>query len=285
MEAAMSSPVFASPEFGGSACAELVDPRRRLPIRFDRDLAPPILVALDGDSTSPAALHVAAALAARDGVEVETIVVEGTPPSAPGMRIAEAARASRASLILMGLSREGLARRLLGSGAVARVVQSAQKPLLAVRPTERALPHAAVAAIDFSAASLRGAREARDLLDRPGTLHLVHVRPTGDRRRGDIDGWDAIYDIGATIKLRELACELSTDGVTVLPRIESGALIETLLRVASEAGAEVIACGARNHNATDRHLLGYVPLQLVLNAERSVLIAPAAAVDAADELP
>ncbi|MFL5615246.1 MAG: universal stress protein [Gemmatimonadaceae bacterium] len=325
----MSSPVFASAEFAGSAGAELVDPLRRHSTATDQVFRGAILVATDAGRASAAALRVASALSARDGLRVEAILVEEDLPALPdvclgaralrleclpestrlgrvrrqlctilegsswklrvgfgrmGPTIARAARTSRASLILMGLSREGLARRLLGTGAVGRILQLAQKPVLAVPSTGRVLPHAAVAAIDFSPASVRAAREARDLLARPGTLHLVHVRPAAAENAEGIASWDAIDDADATIKLRELACELSTDGVTVLPRMESGALIESLSRVMSETGAELIACGARNQTSIERHLLGYVPLQLVLNAECSILIAPAVSCGAFEEL-
>ena len=203
-----------------------------------------------------------------------------------GPTIARVARDSRASLILMGLSRDGLARRLLGNGAVARVLQSAQTAVLAVPATARALPHAAVAAIDFSPASVQAAREARDLLDRPGTLHLLNVRPADAGTVSEIAGSDAIYEAGVTMKLEQLAGELTTEGVRVVPRLESGTLIETLLRVASDVHAEVIACGARNPNVIERHLLGQVPIQLMLAGACSVLIAPnASAAESAEESP
>jgi nucleotide-binding universal stress UspA family protein len=297
----------------------------------EQPVARPILVATDGGRTSAAALRVARALAARDGIHIEAVVVEERFPPMPGAcisadalrlegvpestrlgrvraqlcsvlegnswklrvefgrigpTIGRAARASRASLILMGMTRDSLARRLLGSSAIARVLQSAQIPVLAVPATARELPHAAVAAIDFSPASLRAAHEACNLLARPGTLHLVHVRPAKGERVSDIWGWDEIYGAGASVKLQDLGSELAESGVTVLPQVETGEVIGTLSRVASEAGAEVVACGARNPNAIERRLLGHVPLQLVLSAECSVLIAPCApSRDAPEELP
>jgi nucleotide-binding universal stress UspA family protein len=307
MEATMSSPVTVSAEFAGSACSELVDPLLRSAVDADDLVAEPILVATDGGRAAGAALRVAAALAARDDRTVDAIVVEGALPSVPGVCIGpealrlesvpQSTRLGRVrqqlctilgedSLILMGLNRDGLARRLLGSGAVARVLQSAQIPVLAVPATARALPHAAVAAIDFSPASLHAAREARDLLDRPGTLHIVNVGPTGAETVEEIAGWDAIYQAGVAMKLEELAGELTTEGIRVVPRIESGPLVDTLFRVANEVSAEVIACGARNSNAIERHLLGHVPLQLMLGGECSVLIVPnASAAERAEETP
>jgi len=191
-----------------------------------------------------------------------------------GPTIARAARDAHASLIVMGLSREGLARRLLGSGAVARVLRSAQTPVLAVPATARGLPHAAVAAIDFTPACLQAAREARDLLARPGTLHLVHVRANDTEQVADVAEWDAVYATGVKAKLDQVTRSLATDGITVVPWIFVGTVIETLIRIARDVDAEVIACGARNANVIERQLLGHVPLQLLLSGECSVLIAP-----------
>ena len=252
-------------EFG--ARAQGMDPLRRSAPRSYRGVAPPILIVADGSKEAVAAQRVAEAMTARDDRRIEAVVVDGRM----GPTIARAARECGASLIVMGLTRVGLASRLLGSGAVARVLQSAQTPVLVVPATAPALPRAAVAAIDFSPASLRAAREVRDLLERPGTLHLVHIRPAP---AWDIGGWDAAYDAGVAIKLGELTRELTIEGITVVPRIESGSVLDSLLRVADEAKADVIACGNRNASIGEHHLLGHVPLQLMLEGERSVLMAP-----------
>jgi nucleotide-binding universal stress UspA family protein len=188
--------------------------------------------------------------------------------------IARAARSTRASLIVMGSKSHGPARRWAGGDTIARVLQSTQIPVLAVAATARALPQAAVAAIDFSPASLRAAREARDLLARPGMLHLVHVRRTNDAMAGEMVGWDAVYAAGIATKLEQLATELTVDGVTVIPRSESGTLIETLLRVSAGTDAELIACGADGRNAIERLVLGKVPLESMYRAGCSMLIAP-----------
>jgi nucleotide-binding universal stress UspA family protein len=267
-EALMLSSVSNIVEFG--ARGEAMDPLLRSAARSYEIASPPILVVTDGSRESGAAIRVSAAMTARDNRPIEAVVVAGRM----GPTIARAARECGASLIVMGLTREGLASRLLGSGAVARVLQSAQTPVLAVPATARALPRAAVAAIDFSPASLHAAREVRDLLVRPGRLHLVYIRPSPPATGWDVGGWDAAYEAGVAIKLGELTRELTTEGITVVPRIESGSVPDSLLRVAYETKADVIACGNRNANIVERHLLGHVPLQLMLAGERSVLMAP-----------
>lgn len=193
-----------------------------------------------------------------------------------GPTLARAAREAKASLLITGLTREGLARRLLGSGTVARVLQASGTPVLAVPATARMLPRTIVAAIDFSPASLRAARVARDLLERPGTLHLVNVRPAGGERTIGIVGWNAIYDAGAKTKLEELADELSGDGITIRSHIATGDVVDALLGVALEEQADAIACGDKNPSSSERQLLGATPSQLLLIGDHAVLIAPAA---------
>ena len=191
-----------------------------------------------------------------------------------GSVVAHLADSVEASLIVMGLSRHGAARRLLGSGAVARVLQSAQIPVFAVPATARELPHAALAAIDFSRASLRAARTARDLLSRPGTLRLVNVRRPRSETLPEIDAWEAIYGEGVSLKLEQLASELATDGVSTTAEILSGPLADTLLEAADQSNADLIACGTNSLNALEQLLLGDVPGQLLRRAECAVLVAP-----------
>jgi nucleotide-binding universal stress UspA family protein len=194
-----------------------------------------------------------------------------------GPAVTNVARSTDAWLIVLGLTRQRPARRLLGSGAVARVLQSAQIPVLAVAATARELPHVAVAAIDFSPASLRAARVARDLLARPGTLHLVHVRAARAERASEIEGWGAVAEAGVSLKLEELASELAADGVSVVAKLASGALIGALLGATRDVSAELIACGAHSVSAIDRFLVGHVPLELLQRVECSMLLAPSAA--------
>jgi len=146
--------------------------------------------------------------------------------------------------------------------------------VLAVSATARALPHVAVAAIDFSPASLHAARAARDLLARPGTLHLVHVRPTPGSVVAEVGGWDAVYGEGVRVELERLASELTLEDVTIVPKLATGQLVEALTSVARKVNAELIACGAHSLNAIDRRLIGSTPLELLRRGECSLLIAP-----------
>jgi nucleotide-binding universal stress UspA family protein len=147
---------------------------------------------------------------------------------------------------------------------------------LAVPATARELPHDAVAAIDFSAASLRAARAARDILARPSTLHLVHVCHPPAEDSGEIAGLSAVYAEGVALQLERLVSELALEEVKVVSRVETGPLTQKLLEVVHEVNAGLIACGTTSLNAIERVLLGHVPLELLRRAECSVLIAPRA---------
>ena len=120
------------------------------------------------------------------------------------------------------------------------------------------------------------AKAARDLLARPATLHLIHVRPTLRTAVADIEGWDEIYDAGVTAKLDKLARDVSGNGVIAYGRIVSGKIAESLLRIAGDVRAGLIACGTDSLNTLERLILGRIPAQLLRGAECSVLVAPCA---------
>lgn len=193
-----------------------------------------------------------------------------------GPLIASTARRGRAPLIIMGLSRHHPARRLLGSETVVRVLRSARVPVLAVAATARGLPQVAVVGMDFSIASMNAATEACAVVERPATLYLVHVRPATRTAISDIAGWDEVYDAGVRSQLDKVCAELTDNGVTVVGRIESGNISESLLRVAREENAGLIACGTDSLTTLERLILGRIPTQLLRNSECSVLVAPCA---------
>jgi nucleotide-binding universal stress UspA family protein len=62
--------------------------------------------------------------------------------------------------------------------------------------------------------------------------------------------------------------------MSIIPKRATGPLSETLVQVAREVDAELIACGLQSLNALDRVIVGRTPLELLRRAECSVLIAP-----------
>jgi nucleotide-binding universal stress UspA family protein len=288
---------------------EEIDPLGRSAMGVEQLSIPPLIVAVDGGEASVAALRVAAELADRDGTPVEAVLREGVAPAGSGVSlcasalreapmsdrtrmgrvrrqlcailethpwslhvefgsfgptVTDLARSTAARLIVMGLNRHRPARRLLGKGAVARVLPSAPVPVLAV------------AAVDFSPASVCAAIVARDLLAQPGTLQLVYVHPDGALASSELEGTAAILGAGISPRLKELAADLAVDGVTVDTRLTSGDVVERLLIIAREKGAELVACGVHGTNAVHKLPVSHTPLALLRRAECSILIAPSA---------
>lgn len=188
--------------------------------------------------------------------------------------IAEAARACDARLIVMGLSARQTPLRLASRATSIRVLRRANIPVFAVPETAHDLPCTAVVGVDFSPASLHAARETCNLLGRPATVHLVHVRADIDWPIADVGGWSEIYQTGLSAVLEKLAAKLSGDGLSVQSRMTSGNVAEALLRVVERERADLVACGSHGCGPVEHFLVGSVPTTLVRDAHCSVLVAP-----------
>jgi nucleotide-binding universal stress UspA family protein len=193
----------------------------------------------------------------------------------PESTIPKIAEESNASLLLMGLSHRGrLDRLFLGETAIA-VIRQARVATLVVPPHVRMLPKRAVAAVDFTAASMAAATLAARLLARDGTLTLAHVRAFEGVKTKDGDLVD-FYRAGADAKLEDAARELRRrtrrriDTVTL-----GGTPGESILSYSRRARCDLIALGGDEKGLMDRILLGSVRTTIVRGAKCSVLIAPA----------
>jgi nucleotide-binding universal stress UspA family protein len=193
----------------------------------------------------------------------------------PESTIPKIAAETRASLLLMGLSHRGrLDRLFLGETAIA-VIRQARVATLLVPPHVKLLPKRAVAALDFSAASMAAALLGARLLASDGTLTLAHVRAFEGVKTKDGDLVD-FYRAGADAKLAEAAKELRRQ---TRRRIETvslgGSPGESILSYARRARCDLIALGGDEKGLMDRILLGSVRTSVVRGASCSVLIAPA----------
>ena len=205
--------------------------------------------------------------------------------------IAETARELDSTMIVVGLGRHLVRDRILGGEHALRVVRSADRPVLAVGPELRALPRTAVVAVDFSPASVRAARAALILLPENGRLVLVYVHPPldlplaaetgGALGRRDIERfaaqWAGEAEIAAGERFARLRDELRPympPGVTIETRTREGAIVETVLAVADEVGAELVGAGTHGPGLVERFFVGSVASDLLRAAGRTVLIAP-----------
>jgi len=190
--------------------------------------------------------------------------------------IVRLARERDARLIVLGLGHHGRLARFFGAETAARVCRHSNVPVLAIAPQTPKVPHVAVAAVDFGDSSICAAREALELLEPPGRLHLVHVRwPMNEGMSND--EWERTYDQGVTRGFERLTKELVRPGITVTTALLHGHVIETLLDQAAELKAGLLAVGSHSQNVVDRLLIGFTAAELLRSARCSVLVAPPAA--------
>lgn len=180
---------------------------------------------------------------------------------APIDAIVDTARAMRAGLIVMGLRRHGVLRRMITRDLLAEVMRVARVPVLAVRPELTGLPRRVVVAIDFGVASIRAAFLARELLADDGALFLVHVTPVNsDEVRAHLD--HIIEDLRPSPQMTATSILLHGD---VQSAIEGCALA---------VGADLLAVGSEEHTLLDRLTVGRMSMKLAHGAHWSTLIVP-----------
>lgn len=189
--------------------------------------------------------------------------------------IVREARERKTALIALGLGRHGKLARLFGAETASRVARHADVPVLAVHPSARALPKVALVALDFGHSSIRAAREALALLQRPGRLHLVHVKWSYNMTAFADSEWERAYAAGAEHEFARVRGELGVHpGVEITSELLTGGVIEKVLQAAKSVGADLIALGSRNQNVLDRLMIGSTPAQILRAAPCSVLVAP-----------
>ncbi|MEX2177226.1 MAG: universal stress protein [Gemmatimonadaceae bacterium] len=191
--------------------------------------------------------------------------------------IVRAARARKAGLIVMGLSRHRTLARLFGAETAARVARHSDVPALAVHPGDRwgARPKVVVVALDFGESSMRAAREALALLQRPGRLHLVHVKWSYNVTAFADSEWERAYAAGAEHEFARVRDELGEHpGIEITTELLTGSVIEKVLQAAKSVKADLIALGSHKQNVLDRLMVGSTPSQILRAAPCSVLVAP-----------
>lgn len=193
----------------------------------------------------------------------------GAPPYA----IAEAAATRRASLVVLGIGRHAAFDRVFGTETALRVLRLTTCPVLAVTDDAVALPTFAVAAIDFTPASVRAALTALDVLAPGATLLLVHVKPFVDVDTAIVTAWEAAYArrvdalFERTIELlAERRGDVRLESVSV-----AGQPVEALLDVAAKRGADLLAVGTHGAGFVERLVLGSVATALLRRATCPVL--------------
>lgn len=193
----------------------------------------------------------------------------------PAATIARIAKERGATMIVLGLGRHGRLARLVGAETALRVTRLTDVPVLAVEGGIRHLPRRAVVAMDFGESSIRAAREALDLLEGPGRLHLLHVRWALNGKPLYDATTEQTYAAGVEDSFARLIDSLPPrDGIKVTSEMRFGGVIETTLSVADRMHADLVVAGSHSQNVVDRLLIGSTPAQLLRLAKCSVLVVP-----------
>ena len=182
---------------------------------------------------------------------------------APIDAILQQVRDLRVGLIIMGLRRHGVMRRVISRDLLAEVLRAARVPVLAVRPDTPSLPRRVVVAIDFSEESIRAAHLARTLIAEDGAMALVHVSPTNSQE--------------TQLRLEQLATELAPPpGMTMTSILLHGDIQGTIERFAQAVSADLLAVGSGHHGLLERITDGRMSMKLAHTARWSTLIVPRA---------
>lgn len=186
--------------------------------------------------------------------------------------IVDFAKRHAAELIVLGLGRHGKLARLFGAETVARVIRRTNVPVLAIDEHTNGRPDSIVVAMDFGPSSVRAAREALDLLEPGGRLHLVHVRFAVDGRPLGDANYERTYAVGVEQGFAKLLPALVRDGVKVTTEFMLGGVLECVLKAIKQQKADVIALGSHSRDVVDRLVLGSTPAAVLRAVKCSVLI-------------
>ena len=193
----------------------------------------------------------------------------GNPPQT----IAAAAADRDASLVVLGIGKHSPFDRLFGTETALRALRSTDRPVLAVPETVTALPARAVAAVDFTPASVRAAEAAADALADGGTLTLVHVKPKVNAAQPLLADWEAAY-VKRVAELFDRVTGLVRDrraDVTAATVVLTGDPADEMLALADRERAELIATGTHGAGFVERMFVGSVATAILRRATCSVL--------------
>lgn len=191
----------------------------------------------------------------------------------PAHTIAELAAARDASMIVLGIGKHSPFDRLFGTETALRVLRNTDRVVLAVPADVIALPTRAVAAVDFTPASVRAAEAAIALLAEDGTLVLAHVKPKVNAAQPLLADWDRAY--GARVeelfgRLEALLAEQRPD-VRLLRHVAVGDPAEQLLAAVATQEAQLVATGTHGAGFVERMLVGSVATAILRRATCAVL--------------
>jgi nucleotide-binding universal stress UspA family protein len=198
-------------------------------------------------------------------------IVEG----APGSTVTTTAADRGASTVVVGTGRHGMLGRFLYGERALDVVRSARSAVLVVPPNAEPPIERAIAAVDFSPASIRAATLALEMLGPGGQLTLVHVLSAAHHLNGRVGGVEEHRERRSFALLARMADALPQASTVQLQSVVlRGDAVGALLRYAEEQEVELIACGRRRHSPVERLLVGSVSTAVIRGAPCCVLVVP-----------
>jgi nucleotide-binding universal stress UspA family protein len=200
----------------------------------------------------------------------------------PVVSIAEAIRAHRGDLVVMGThGRRGIQRAFLGSVAE-RALRTLDTPVLAVREDVEtaAQPIAKIAlAVDFSPHSDRAVEMAEALAARlSASIDLVHVLyvpldydPFPGVLPASRDELERVMTAQASERLEKIRERLAQRGIRVQVHLDRGHPDAAIVGLARRAGSQLIVMGTRGRTGLAHVLLGSVAERTLRGSPCSVL--------------
>jgi nucleotide-binding universal stress UspA family protein len=220
-----------------------------------------------------------AAVEPAPGVAIEYDVVEA--PSIHEEIVAQAAR-RHADLIVMGTHGRGGFQRLFLGSVAERVVRLSAAPVMTVGAAAGGSAGSftrIVCGIDFSDCSLAAFDYALAIAAGANAevtvVNVIEWTPVGyDPFVGpptDLAGYRMSAEASARERLRKAVAKTRPGGVRVHEVVTSGKPHHALLRIASDAGADLIVLGIHGRNPIDRLFFGSTAEPVVRQAECPVL--------------
>lgn len=195
----------------------------------------------------------------------------------PARRISAAAAAANARLIAIGLGEHGAAARLFGSETAIRLARVSRTPMLAIAAGATNRPRKILVAMDFSEASIEGARLALDLAAKNATMVLAHCVPWERREYVPEKVFEAHEEVIANELKRVIGLLEPEKGLRISHRILYGRPARVLLSYAADLNADLLVAGTHGRSLFGRLVAGETVAKLIRGAPCSVLVLPAAA--------
>jgi nucleotide-binding universal stress UspA family protein len=195
----------------------------------------------------------------------------------PAAVIAEFCEAKGADLLVAGTPRGDPIWRALHGATIHRALTIADVPALVVRAGGSAAPALLLAAVDFSIASERALRVAREVYPaaKVALVHALDVIESAFIPAGSAERYRAQVRAAAQAELEAFARRLGLDATLDQAIISLGEPAQLILDHAARLGAPLIVLGTHGRTGIGHVLLGSVALAAMDRAEGDVLVARA----------